>query len=127
MNSEYLNHESAVVWIESYARCELSLDALCDKVRDVVGDRFIHNANYRIVNLNQVCPNRAVRITPEHLEILLANRRQGKITEREIVDWAHMVTINEAYFWEPEDADVVGKWVNFLFFDFPRKVGNVNS
>ena len=29
-----------------------------------------------------------------------------------------MIQINDAYFWQPEDADVVGKWVNFLFFDF---------
>jgi hypothetical protein len=70
------------------------------------------------VNLNQVCPEPAVRIMPEHVQILMAKRRQDEITEREMVDWAHMVTINDVYFWEPQDADVVGRWVNFLFFDF---------
>lgn len=104
-------------WIEAYVRCELSLDQLCKNVRDAVGERFIHNENYRIVNLNQVCPTKAVRITPQHLEILMAKRRRGEITERELRDWAHMVTINDAYFWEPEDADVVGTWVNFLIFE----------
>lgn len=107
----------ALAWIESYARCELSLDELCAKVRRAVGKRFIHNPHYKVVNLNQICPNRAVRITPEHIAILLAKRRQGEITEREMVDWAHMTTINDAYYWEPEDAAVVAKWVNFLIFD----------
>lgn len=108
----------ALVWIESYARCELSLEDLCEKVRGAVGKRFIHNPHYRVVNINQICPNRAVRITPQHIEILIAKRRQGEITEQQMRDWAHMVTISDAYYWEPEDADVVGGWVNFLFFDF---------
>jgi hypothetical protein len=110
-------NQDAVAWIESYARCELSLGELCGKVRDAVGKRFIHNPHYRVVNLNQICSNRVVRITPQHLKILMEKRRRGEITERDLRDWAHMVTINDAFFWEPEDADV-GKWVNFLFFDF---------
>lgn len=107
----------ALAWIESYARCELSLDELCEKVRAAVGKQFIHNYHFRVVNLNQICPSRAVRITPQHLEILMEKRRRREITERELRDWAHMVTINDAYYWQPEDADV-GEWVNFLFFDF---------
>lgn len=112
----------ARLWIESYALCELSLDELRGKLRHAVGKQFIQNPHYRVVNLNQICPNRAVRITPQHVENLMAKRRQGEITEQEMVDWAHMVTINDAYFWEQEDADVVGQWVNSLFFDFtPEK------
>ena len=107
-----------LVWIEDYARCELSLEQLCRKVRNLMGERFIHNERMRVVNLNQVCAERAVRITPQHLDILFGKRHRGEITEQEIVDWAHMLTINDAYFWEPEDAETVGKWLNFLFFDF---------
>lgn len=108
----------ALAWIDSYTRCEISLDDLCRKVRDAVGERFIHNYNFRVVNLNQICPHRAVRITPQHIEILLARRQRGEISERQMRDWAHMVTISDAYYWEPEDDDTVGTWVNFLFFDF---------
>lgn len=32
-------------------------------------------------------PTRAVRITPERIEILLAKRLQGEITEPQMVDW----------------------------------------
>ena len=109
---------NALSWIESYARCELSLEELCGKVRDALGRRFIHNPHYRIVNINQICPNRAVRITPQHIEILISKRRRGEITEQQMRDWAHMVTISDAYYWETKDADVVGGWVNFLFFEF---------
>jgi hypothetical protein len=117
MNKRSLNPE-VLVWIEAYARCELSLDELCRNVRGVVGKRFIHNEKMRLVNVNQVCPHRAVRITPQHIENLLAKRRRGEISERAMVHWASMVLTNDAFYWEPEDADIVADWVNFLFFDF---------
>jgi hypothetical protein len=81
-------------------------------------ERFIHNEKMRVVNLNQVCAEPSVRITSQHLETLMAKRRRGEITEQAIVDWAHMVIINDAYYWKPEDASTVGRWVNSLFFDF---------
>jgi hypothetical protein len=120
MNSPSVNPD-ALAWIESYARCELSLEQLCGNVRNLMGERFIHNPMMRMVNLNQVCPTRAVRITPQHLEILFSKRKRGEITERQMIDWAHMVTINDAYFWLPEDADIVARWVNFLIFDMRSK------
>lgn len=112
------DHPDTLAWIEGYARCELSLEELRRNVRDAVGERFIHNDHFRVVNLNQICSHRAVRITPQHIEILFARRQRGEITEQQMRDWAHMLEINDAYYWEPEDADVVGTWVNFLFFDF---------
>jgi hypothetical protein len=115
--SALANNADALAWIESYARCELSLHDLYLRVRDALGNRMIHNPNYRVVNLNQVCADRAVCITPQHIETLFSKRQRGEITERDMVDWAHMVTINDAYFWEKDDV-VVAEWVNFLFFDF---------
>jgi hypothetical protein len=117
MNSP-LSNLDALSWIESYARCELSLDELHKRVRDALGKRMIHNPHYRVINLNQICPHRAVRITRQHIEILLVKRQRGEITDQQMRDWAHMIEINDAFYWEPEDADVVAQWVNFLFFDF---------
>lgn len=58
------------------------------RVREALGKRMIHNPHYRVVNLNQICPNRSVRITPEHLQTLMAKRRRGEITEQQLRDWA---------------------------------------
>jgi hypothetical protein len=57
------------------------------------------------------------RGTPQHVEILMAKRPVHYCLPRHFAS-PHMVIVNDAYFWEPEDADVVGKSVNFLFFDF---------
>jgi len=32
-------------------------------------------------------------------------------------DWATMIQINDAYYWEREDADVVAEWVTHLSLD----------
>lgn len=71
---------------------------------------------FNFIGLNQVCSIRAVRITTEHIETIMAKRRRGEITDRQMVQWAHMVAANDAYFWQAED-DEVATWVNFLIFD----------
>lgn len=103
--------------IERYARCELPLEDLCRLVREKRGSDFIHNENYRWVNLNQVCPERKVRITRQYVETALGKRRSRMISERDLVDWATMIIINDVFYWKPEDADFVAEWVNRLSLD----------
>jgi hypothetical protein len=116
MNPLCANHE-ALSWIESYARCDLSLDELLQKVRNALGEGCIHNPNFPLVNLNQVCPYPAVCITARHIQLLLSKRQRGQLTERDMVDWADMVIINDVFYWLPEDQLVSG-WVNFLSLGF---------
>jgi hypothetical protein len=65
----------------------------------------------------QLCPERRVRITAQHVENALAKRRSVQISERDLVDWATMILINDAFYWEPEDAEIVAAWVNSISFD----------
>lgn len=96
---------------------ELSLEELCGIVRTERGSAFIHNEHFRWVNLNQVCPERKIRITREHVENALENRRLKQMSEQQLIDWATMTMINDAYYWEREDAEVVGDWVEQLSLD----------
>jgi hypothetical protein len=106
--------------IEKYACCELSLENLCRVVREERGSAFIHNPNYRWVTLHQVCPEPKVRITQQHIEIALAMRALKEISERQLIDWATMLLINEVYFWDGEDAAVVVDWLNRISLDLPE-------
>jgi hypothetical protein len=110
-------HFDELALVESFALCELSLDDLCQKVRDELGSGFRHNEKMRWVNLNQICPTPIVRITRRHVENALAKRRDKQISERHLVDWATMILINDCYFWEGEDADVVAEWVDSISLD----------
>jgi hypothetical protein len=103
--------------IEQYAMCELSLDELCRIVRDQLGSAFLHNERLPWVNLNQVYAEPRVRITPQHVENVLGKRRLKQISERQLIDWATMIMMNDVYYWECEDEDAVGEWVERLSLD----------
>jgi hypothetical protein len=86
-------------------------------VRAELGSDFIYNEKMRLVNLNQVFAGPKVRITREHVENALEKRRLKQISERDLINWATMVMINDAYYWERKDEDAVGEWVERLSLD----------
>jgi len=87
-------------------------------VRSERGAAFNHNEKLPWVTLNQVCPEpKVVRITRKHVENALEKRRLKQISDRQIINWATMIMINDAYYWDREDADVVGGWVQQLSLD----------
>jgi hypothetical protein len=43
--------------------------------------------------------------------------RLKQISERQLIDWAAMMIINDAFYWAPEDADVVAEWVDRISLD----------
>jgi hypothetical protein len=113
-----MNGASLMMSIEMFARWELCIEQLCAFVREARGQAFIHNENYRWVNLNQVCGERKIRITPWHVQNALQKRRERGISERDLIDWATMIIINDVFYWEAEDAAVVAGWINRLSLDF---------
>jgi hypothetical protein len=76
-----------------------------------------HNEKLPFVNLNSVCPEPMFRIARWHIENALAKRRENKISERDLVNWATMLMINDGFFWKGEDAEAVGEWVNRISLD----------
>jgi hypothetical protein len=103
---------------EDFASCDLSLSALHERVRDALGSAFRHNPNFAWVDLNQVCAEPSVRITPKHVQRALEKRRQDRISDQQLIDWATMILINHVFYWEPEHAQTVAGWVNALCLDF---------
>jgi hypothetical protein len=57
-------------------------------------------------------PEPAIAITRRHLENALNRKRQGKITERDLVNWATMLLLNDAYILDPGDEDMIAEWLN---------------
>jgi hypothetical protein len=43
--------------------------------------------------------------------------RLKQISERQLIDWATMMIINDAFYWAPEDAGVVAEWVDRISLD----------
>jgi hypothetical protein len=116
MSTRHVNPDILTA-IERFARCELPLADLCGMVKDEVGPALRHNEKLPLVNVNSVCPEPTVRITRWHIENALAKRRENEISERELINWAEMLMINDVFFWKGEDAEAVGEWVERLSLD----------
>ncbi len=57
-------------------------------------------------------PEPAIAITRAHIENALDRKREGKITERDLVDWATLLLLNDAYVLDPGDEALIAEWLN---------------
>jgi hypothetical protein len=57
-------------------------------------------------------PEPGIEITREHISNALERKRTELITERELVHWATILLLNDAYVLAPGDEDLIADWLN---------------
>jgi hypothetical protein len=57
-------------------------------------------------------PEPGIVITREHIANALERKRFGLISERDLVVWATVLLLNDAYVWDPADEDLIADWLN---------------
>ena len=57
-------------------------------------------------------PEPAIAITRAHVSNALDKKRTGQITERDLVNWATLLLLNDAYVLDPGDEDLIAEWLN---------------
>jgi hypothetical protein len=57
-------------------------------------------------------PEPGIVITREHIATALEQKRLGRITERDLVHWATILLLNDAYVLDPGDEDLIAEWLN---------------
>jgi hypothetical protein len=57
-------------------------------------------------------PEPGIVITREHIANALERKRFGLITERDLVVWATVLLLNDAYVWDAADEDLIADWLN---------------
>lgn len=57
-------------------------------------------------------PEPGIVITRDHIANALERKRLGKITERDLVHWATILLLNDAYVLDPGDEDLIAEWLN---------------
>jgi len=62
-------------------------------------------------------PEPGIVITREHISNALEQRRVGLITERDLVHWATILLMNDAYVLDPGDEDLIADWLNDISFN----------
>jgi len=62
-------------------------------------------------------PEPGIVITREHISHALEQKRIGLITERDLVHWATILLMNDAYVLDPGDEDLIAEWLNDISFN----------
>jgi hypothetical protein len=57
-------------------------------------------------------PEPGIAITREHISNALERKRFGLVTERDLVHWATIILLNDAYVFDPGDEDLIAEWLN---------------
>ena len=57
-------------------------------------------------------PEPGIVITREHISNALERKRFGLISERDLVHWATILLLNDAYVLDPGDEDLIADWLN---------------
>jgi len=57
-------------------------------------------------------PEPGIVITREHVANALNRKRRDEITERDLVQWATVLLLNDAYVLDPGDEDLIAEWLN---------------
>jgi hypothetical protein len=66
----------------------------------------------RMVSGSFRMPEPGIVITREHISNALERKRFGLITERDLVHWATILLLNDAYVLDPGDEDLIADWLN---------------
>jgi hypothetical protein len=62
-------------------------------------------------------PEPGIVITRNHISNALERKRFGLITERDLVYWATVLLLNDAYVFDPGDEDLIADWLNDISFN----------
>jgi hypothetical protein len=69
-------------------------------------------AQRRTVSGSFRVPEPGIVISREHIANALEQKRLGRISERDLVHWATILLLNDAYVLDPGDEDLIAEWLN---------------
>jgi len=72
---------------------------------DLEPERRVASSHFRV-------PEPGILVTRDHIENALQREDRGLISQRELIDWATMLLLNDVYQPDPKDEDYVAEWLN---------------
>jgi hypothetical protein len=103
--------------LETLRRFALLQVGIEDVRRSLAGVfEFDLSPELRTAATNFRVPEPGVVITRDHVCRALEQKRLGLISERELVYWATMLLLNDAYELDPSDEDFLADWLNDISF-----------
>src|SRR5665213_3646402 len=96
-----------------------SLEVGVEEIRHSLGEVFEFNLEpeQRTASVNFRVPEPGIVITRDDISKALEQKRLGLISERELVYWATMLLLNDAYQPDPKEEDFVAEWLNDISYN----------
>lgn len=101
--------------LEQYAGLEISLDDIRRALRGLV--EFSFEPENRWIDQRFHIPEPGIPITREHIQNALTKKRLGRVGERDLVYWASMLLMNDAYEFDSKDEDFIADWLNDISYN----------
>jgi hypothetical protein len=101
--------------LEQFSWMEISITELMRACASVM--EFSFEASERRFSSSFRIPVPGIPITIQHIENALMRKRLGIVSEKDLVVWATMILLNDAYEINSSDEDVIAEWLNDLSFE----------
>jgi len=118
-----LTHDQLEV-LRRYALFEVGLHEMLASLAGAFDIDFENNrenesaiTQRRSANNRFPIPEPGIIITREHICNALERKRFELISERDLVYWATVLLLNDAYVFDPGDEDLIAEWLNDISFN----------
>ncbi|MBS1802882.1 MAG: hypothetical protein JST28_05915 [Acidobacteria bacterium] len=110
--------------LRRYALFEVGLDEMLRSLKGAFDIDFEEtrqgssgSTQRRSANNRFPIPEPGIVITREHISNALERKRFELISERDLVYWATVLLLNDAYVFDPGDEDLIADWLNDISFN----------
>ena len=95
------------------------LEARMEDIREVLDGVFDFDfiGQSRIASTRFRVPEPGVLVTRNHILHAVERRKLGTLSEQELIFWATMLLLNDAFELDPNDQDFVAEWLNEVSFN----------
>jgi hypothetical protein len=98
--------------LSRFASFEIGLDAMLRSMDGIFTFKF--QGTIRTSSTKFKVPEPGILITRSHIENACERRRLGSVSEEELMKWATVILLNNAYEIDEENQDFISDWLNEL-------------
>src|SRR4051812_32182254 len=101
--------------LRRFALMQASIDEVRQSLNGVF--EFDFAPDRRTASVHFKVPEPGIIVTRDHISNAFEQKRLGLISERQLVHWATMLLLNDAYQLDPEDEEFVADWLNDISYN----------
>ena len=102
--------------LRRFAELDADLETLLRALAGAFDIYFAPDVLYRTATNHFRIPDPGIPITRAHIENALSLKREGRVSERDLVHWATVILMNDAYEIDTTDQDLIAEWLNDISF-----------